>query len=276
MSSSLAPSMGRSKRPDASMLARKESASSMLMGSSSSALSGSAAAPACGSSTLTVGLTTVASSFTMGDWVGVSTEEVVGLGAFTRMFRPPAGVWPYWAQCLLSAMSERGRAPHEQANVRPHVFMCVVRSSLTAKALILQRVQAKRRSPSKCRRRKCFFAWYLVAKTLGHAEHCTGAFQHCWSAPCWRCVAMWNMRLVSRLKVLRQTSHTNERSSAWLSSTGGSLRGAAAIPATSEPAHATTSKAPASAAPQRPMEAAAVRSSVRTPASCAGASQVLP
>ena len=45
-------------------------------------------------------------------------------------------------------------------------FMCIVRSSLTTKRFLLHLVHAKGFSPWKCRRKKCFFAWYFVANSL--------------------------------------------------------------------------------------------------------------
>ena len=66
----------------------------------------------------------------------------------------------------LSAPSEQRRMPHLQMYTLPHDFMCIVRSSLTTKRFLLHLVHAKGFSPWKCRRKKCFFAWYFVANSF--------------------------------------------------------------------------------------------------------------
>mmetsp|Transcript_10524 Transcript_10524/g.31322 ORF Transcript_10524/g.31322 Transcript_10524/m.31322 type:complete len:202 (-) Transcript_10524:94-699(-) len=105
--------------------------------------------------------------------------------------------------------------PQEQEKTRPQLFRCMERSSFTVKDFTLHTVHVNFFSPSKWRRRKCFFAWYLVAKTRGQAGQEVGVF-HFWSTATpllsmvrSRCVAMWNMRLVSRLKVFSQTWQVN-------------------------------------------------------------------
>ena len=111
----------------------------------------------------------------------------------------------------LSAPSEQRRMPHLQMYTLPHDFMCIVRSSLTTKRFLLHLVHANGLSPWKWRRRKCFFAWYLVANSLPQSWHLTGAAEaeSVVSTSGWRgrWVVMWKMRFISRLKTLRQTVH---------------------------------------------------------------------
>mmetsp|Transcript_12027 Transcript_12027/g.30275 ORF Transcript_12027/g.30275 Transcript_12027/m.30275 type:complete len:244 (-) Transcript_12027:254-985(-) len=82
-------------------------------------------------------------------------------------------------QCRLSVACERSCNPQLQTNMRMHALKCIVRSSRTANDFLLQREQKKRFSPIKWRRKKCFFAWYLVAKTRGQTWHFTGSSQRC-------------------------------------------------------------------------------------------------
>ena len=56
--------------------------------------------------------------------------------------------------------------PSPQRLAVAHTFMCIVRSSLTTKRFLLHLVHAKGFSPWKCRRKKCFLAWYFVANSL--------------------------------------------------------------------------------------------------------------